>query len=101
MSDTYNGWTNRETWLVNVWFIPESVEDVQMARDCLESEFNAIPNGCLKDMISLGAVNWDELEQMFQVKTCDDCGETCDDCDCDDDDDDDKYNRAVRLMRNQ
>jgi hypothetical protein len=32
MSD-YNGWTNRATWLINVWFEPESREQVQMARE--------------------------------------------------------------------
>jgi hypothetical protein len=34
--DTYNGWTNRETWLVNVWFNPESREDVASALEQLE-----------------------------------------------------------------
>ena len=32
----YNGWTNRETWLVNVWFNPESRTDVELAREALE-----------------------------------------------------------------
>ncbi len=36
MDNTYNGWTNRATWLVNVWFNPESKADVQSAREQLE-----------------------------------------------------------------
>ncbi len=27
---SYNGWTNRETWLVNLWFNPESIEDLDI-----------------------------------------------------------------------
>ena len=63
--DTYNGWTNRETWLVNVWFNPESRADVESAREMLDEQYDAIPNGPLKDMVSLSDVNWDELLAHF------------------------------------
>jgi hypothetical protein len=63
--DTYNGWTNRETWLVNVWFNPESREDVESAREQLDEQYDAIPNGPLKDMLSLDDVNWEELLSQF------------------------------------
>jgi len=39
MSD-YNGWTNRATWLINVWFEPESREQVSLARETFEEEEN-------------------------------------------------------------
>jgi hypothetical protein len=46
MSDnTYNGWTNRETWLVNVWFSPESRADVEYARETLDEQYDNIPDG--------------------------------------------------------
>ena len=61
---TYNGWTNRETWLVNLWFNPESKEDVQYARDTLESDYENL-SGIFRDMIDLGAIDWDELESHF------------------------------------
>ncbi len=67
----YNGWTNRETWLVNVWFNPESKEDVQYAKDVLEEQYDAIPNGVLKDMLNIGAINWDELESCFDDEESD------------------------------
>ena len=66
MSQGYNGWSNRETWLVNVWFNPESREDVEAAREYLENQYLAMEDGALKDMVNLGAVDWDELESHFE-----------------------------------
>ena len=66
MSDsTYNGWTNRETWLVNVWFNPESKADVEFARDMLDEQYDSLPDGVLKDMIDINAINWDKLLSCF------------------------------------
>lgn len=64
-NETYNGWTNRTTWLVNVWGNPESKDDVQMLRDMLEDQYNELPNGILKDMLDLDEINWDELMEHF------------------------------------
>ena len=61
----YNGWSNRETWLVNVWFDPESKEDVQLARSVIEERYDAMENGVLKDMISINSIDWNELESHF------------------------------------
>ena len=61
----YNGWSNRETWLVNVWFDPESKEDVQLAKEALEEQYDAMENGVLKDMISIDSIDWNELESYF------------------------------------
>jgi hypothetical protein len=69
MSDGYNGWTNRETWLVNVWCNPESREDVEAIRLNLEEDYDAIPDGPLKDMVNLSAVNWDELLEHFEEES--------------------------------
>jgi len=50
---SYNGWSNRETWLVNLWFEPESLEDLDMIKYSLEDDYDSIQNSCLKDMINL------------------------------------------------
>ena len=66
MSDnTYNGWTNRATWLINVWFNPESRADVQAAREAFEDACadRAIPD-FLRDFIDTD-INWRELEDHF------------------------------------
>ena len=58
-----NGWSNRETWLVNLWFNPGSKADLEYVREHLEEELDKIESGVLKDMIDLGAINWRELEE--------------------------------------
>jgi len=62
--NTYNGWTNRATWLVNVWFNPESRSDVEMARETLESAIDDLPD-FLKDFVDTD-INWDELLEHFE-----------------------------------
>ena len=64
MANTYNGWTNRATWLVNVWFNPESAADVQMARETIEEASDNIPD-FLRDFLCTDEINWDELESHF------------------------------------
>jgi hypothetical protein len=60
----YNGWTNRATWLVNVWFNPESKEDVAAAREHLDEEFSKL-SPLVHDFIDAD-INWDELESHFK-----------------------------------
>lgn len=63
---SYNGWPNRETWLVSVWYNPESKEDLESIRYMLEEQWDEIPDGLLKDMVNLGAVDWEELASHFE-----------------------------------
>jgi hypothetical protein len=65
--NTYNGWTNRETWLINVWFEPQSKADVQMAREQLESDIENLPD-YLKDFINDSRIDWDELGSHFDIE---------------------------------
>lgn len=76
MSQGYNGWSNRETWLVNVWFDPTCREDVEAARDALNEAFCKLPD-FLCDFCTADQVNWDELLEHFSD----------DEPDCDDSDD--------------
>ena len=64
--NTYNGWTNRETWLIQVWYNPESRADVEFARGDIEEQYDNIPQGPLKDMCDISRINWDELLEQFE-----------------------------------
>jgi hypothetical protein len=61
--DTYNGWTNRATWLINVWFNPESRADVLAAQEQFSDTLEQIPD-FLKDFVDQD-INWDELLEHF------------------------------------
>jgi hypothetical protein len=58
----YNGWTNRETWLVNVWFNPESESDVEFAKEQIEEAYESMPD-FMRDFCDIGSIDWDELKQ--------------------------------------
>lgn len=64
MNQKYNGWTNRETWLVNIWFgdFWETAEDVEASREQIETEIQALPNW-IQDFIYEDSINWDELKE--------------------------------------
>ena len=65
MSQGYNGWSNRETWLVNMWFDPQSREDVEAARYTLEEAVDQLPD-FLRDFVSVDLVDWEELLEHFE-----------------------------------
>ena len=79
---TYNGWTNKETWLVNLWYgdaLPEYFLDCQCREeiDALElrehvqdiAELSApeLPAGLLSDFINtcFSDVDWHQLAESI------------------------------------
>lgn len=71
----YNGWTNRATWLVNLWFgenlgmMQEDGEEV--SADYIESMITEyvdeiVPTSSfIADLIDLNEINWDELAAHY------------------------------------
>jgi hypothetical protein len=75
MDNTYNGWTNRETWLINVWYNPETLEDLDYIREeldwavgCLRGGGGIVANNVLVDMLGINEINWRELEEHVSTE---------------------------------
>mgnify|MGYP001161050047 FL=1 len=67
--ETYNGWTNRATWLVNLWF-GDALEDGQpfdMFREIMEDQIESLPEPWMKDFFILDEVNWEELNGHLEA----------------------------------
>ena len=62
-NNTYSGWKNRETWLVNLWYGHHWTcgEDVHATRYQLEDMAEALGNGIFQDMLDLDCIDWAEL----------------------------------------
>lgn len=78
MTDTtYNGWTNRETWLVNLWFgdvlteMQEYGEEItadtikEMVDQVIEE---ANLTGFLADLLGDHMINYDELASHYETE---------------------------------
>ena len=75
MNDTtYNGWRNRETWLVNMWFLdgvtePMTADSIQeMVEEALDEALTntGAMKGFITDMMSGERIDWDELAAHTQ-----------------------------------
>jgi len=63
-----NGWRNRETWLINLWFEYENQEELDDIRSLLEEELDELRNKIPDYLVDLLGINfveneidWDEL----------------------------------------
>tara|TARA_R100000908_G_C3721495_1_gene124051 strand:+ start:764 stop:976 length:213 start_codon:yes stop_codon:yes gene_type:complete len=61
---SYNGWRNRETWLVNIWYNPMTKSDIDYLEQHIEDEFyEVLPNGFWRDMIDITCIDWESLRE--------------------------------------
>ena len=61
----YNGWTNRETWLVSHSFEINTHSDLEQAKETLETAIDECPP-FLRDFIYDCSINWKELESHIE-----------------------------------
>jgi hypothetical protein len=63
MTDTtYNGWTNRATWLAKIWFEPNSRADLDLARETIDEAYDAMPD-FMRDFLCTDQIDWAQLEE--------------------------------------
>ena len=73
-----NGWKNRETWLVNLWFGDTFAmmqdDGVQITPDFIQSEVEAyvdeiVPaSSFIADMMDMNAIDYDELASHYETE---------------------------------
>ena len=66
--ESYNGWTNGETWLVPLHFNPETLDDVQGIKDYIEELEENIEDMFLTDYIDFSKINWYEIEENIKAE---------------------------------
>ena len=67
----YNGWTNRETWLVNIHFM-DSYEGEMLTADMIEHDVDMLVdaeklNPFIADMLDTSLINYDELAETHNM----------------------------------
>lgn len=67
IDEDYNGWSNRATWLVNMWFSPESEADLERIKQQLEDQYDELPD-VMKDFCTIDQIDWDELRDTIDAE---------------------------------
>jgi len=66
---SYNGWRNRETWLVNIWYNPVTKSDIDYIEETLEDDFIEKIGGTANiymDMIDFNCIDWESLREYCE-----------------------------------
>ena len=68
-----NGWRNRATWLVNLWFNPETVSDICYLEETLQHDFEKMIEEKFgtsahfyTDLIDFTDIDWQGLKEAME-----------------------------------
>ena len=62
--EKYNGWSNRETWLINLWFGDDN-PSVEMVKDWFQEAYDKLPD-FMQDFVYEDSIDWEELEEAWE-----------------------------------
>jgi 5-bromo-4-chloroindolyl phosphate hydrolysis protein len=62
---TYNGWRNRETWLIMLWYAPLTKTDIKWIREDFEEQLQSIPT-LFREFIDKNIIDWDGLRDALE-----------------------------------
>lgn len=66
----YNGWSNRETWLVNLWLSSDDLinKSADYIQGYVETFVNPEGSGLAVDLLNgaIAKINWRELEESYR-----------------------------------
>ena len=82
---SYNGWKNKETWLVNLWIgdslsmdqesgFEVTADYIEQLVDDMVSETMSSPNGLISDLLNcaLGEIDYHELAEHYDEEVIED-----------------------------
>jgi len=65
METTYNWYSNKSTYLFNLYFNPQTVEELYGLQFVLEESKNEIECPFIRNLVSLANINYQELEETI------------------------------------
>jgi hypothetical protein len=76
-TSTYNGWTNRETWLANLWLVEGNETPDEMTAEALRNRVldmvqalddATIVEGFIYDLLiaAIGRINYNEIVETYK-----------------------------------
>lgn len=65
MTNKYNWFSNKNTYLFNLYFNPETIWEVYELLFILEEEKNKIENSFIRNLVDFSDINFNELEEYI------------------------------------